>query len=128
MLKHTQEIKTGDRVSNPVRSMEPWKDIPVVIYPERGTGKVWSTNYSLVTEPNKYKLEIRKYDMEPGVLPSKTEMITWTINRQTLKLDYHSFRASISEMEFIGGLQSSQSRKQSVGTCKIAPAPANNQI
>ena len=54
VLKHTQEIKTGDRVSNPVRSMEPWKDIAVVIYPERGEGKVWSRDYSLETYPDKY--------------------------------------------------------------------------
>ena len=66
--------------------------------------------------------------MEPGVLPSETEMVTWTINRQTLKLEYRSLRTSISRMAYLGSLQSSTSRRQSVGTCKIAPAPANNQI
>ena len=114
---HSTSIYSGNDASIPPNRSKIWKDIPVVIYPERGSGQVWSSNYSLVKHPDKYQLKIRR------VVPSESEVTSWTFNRQTLEMKYSS-----SLKIYIGGLKSSESDRESAGTCKIAPVPANNQI
>ena len=128
VTKEVHKIETAGRISYPRQDFEPWKDIPITMFPENGTGKVWSTSYSLVAYPDKYELRIMKLPSAVGVYPSKSQITTYTINRSTLKMNYRNVRTSTDRLPYIGGFQKSTSERESVGICKIAPAPANNQI
>ena len=98
------------------------------MFPESGTGKVWSTSYSLVTYPDKYELRITKLPSAAGVYPRELEITTYTINRATLKMKYRNVENLTDRLPYIGGFQKSTSERESVGICRITPAPANNQI
>ena len=128
ITKDTREIDTAGRISNSTGSGKLWDDIPVMISPEQGTAKVWTTNYSLTVYPDRYQLSLLKQPPAVGVYPRELQITKWVINRQTLGMKYDDLNTQTTKLMYGLGYQKSRSERESVGICKITPAPANNRI
>ena len=99
-----------------------------MIAPEQGSGNVWSTKYSLSVYPDRYVLKEEVMPPPPGVYPNKMELISWTINRQTLAMEQKRYSDTQTKLMYGLGMQYSKASRNSEGTCKVAPTPANNKI
>lgn len=123
VIKNEGIMTTAGRVSTPTYSMEPRKDIPMMISPDKGTAKAWSSDYSLTVYPDRY--ELRDTEEKKSVSDSSLYMTLWEINRETLAMKY-----SWSGLSFHSGLirQKNKSEREAVGTCRITPAPKANKI
>ena len=127
LIKNFHELSTAGIDSSPTTSSNLWKDISIMILPEQGTGRVWDKEYPLIVHPDKYelKISISSVAME---YPMKTEVTTWTINRNTLEMEYKNSGFSSTKLSFASGYQTSKSGRETLGICKLLPSPVNNQI
>ena len=123
VIKNEGIMTTAGRVSSPTYSMKPWQDIPMMISPDQGTAKVWSSDYSLAVYPDRYELSDTQKEESPS--DRSLKMSSWEINRETLTMKYSS-----SSLMFHSGFvrQESNSEREAVGTCRITPAPKANKI
>ena len=128
ITKNTHSIETAGQTSNPTPSSELWENIPVMIAPEQGSGNVWSTQYSLAVYPDRYVLKKEVMPPPSGIYPNKMELVSWTINRQTLTMEQKRYSSTQTKLMYGFGMQYSEVSRDSEGNCKVAPTPANNKI